>query len=478
MPWRAHLFRLGGREHVLLLMLHHIACDGWSLGPLAGIWRCLRGAAGAGGCRRSWRCRCGMPITRCGSGSCWPGRPGAEQLEFWLEELKSLPERIELPGEPAASGGASLRGGGLELRFPAGVHAGLARVARGAGASVFMVVQAGLAVLLSRLGAGPDVPVGVPVAGRVDAALDDLVGMFVNTLVLRTDVSGNPRFSELVGRVRAGQPGRVRASGSAVREARRGTQPGPVPGLAPPGPGAAHRHGRPGRRLQLPGTPGQSRGPARRIRGLDRGRPGVWLRGATGTASGDPAGIAGGVSYSTDLFTRPDAEHLLRRLEQVLDQVAADPSRRVGDLELLAEPERARILSEWNAAAARRPTAGPDAGRTVRGVRRPARAAAVAVVCGERTLTYAELDAASSRLARLLISRGAGPERVVALVCERSADMIVAILAVAKTGAAYLPVDPAYPPERIAFMLADAAPALLFSPRRNRPGGCRRRPGR
>ena len=180
------------------------------------------------------------------------------------------------------------------------------------------------------------------------------------------------------------------------------------------------------------------------------------------TASGGPAGIVGGVSYNTDLFTRPDAEHLLRRLERVLEQVAADPSRRVGDLELLTEPERARILTEWNAAAAR----PPHPAKTLAELFAASAArsgAAVAVVCGERTLTYAELDAASSRLARLLISRGAGPERVVALVFGRSADMIVAILAVAKTGAAYLPVDPAYPPERIAFMLADAAPACVLT---------------
>ena len=127
---------------------------------------------------------------------------GPEQLEFWLEELKELPERVELPADRPRPAAASFRGQWVELHIPAEVHAGLARVGRAAGASVFMVVQAGLAVLLSRLGAGTDVPVGVPVAGRVDAVLDDLVGIFVNTLVLRTDVSGNPRFSELVGRVR------------------------------------------------------------------------------------------------------------------------------------------------------------------------------------------------------------------------------------------------------------------------------------
>ena len=243
-PWRAHLFRLGDQEHVLLVVLHHIACDGWSLGPLA------RDLAGAYAARRGGRVPsfAALPV-RYADYAVWQrellaGPAGPEQLEFWLERLKELPARIELPGGKALPPVPSHRGGVLELRVPAGVHAGLARVGRAVGASVFMVVQAGLAVLLSRLGAGTDVPVGVPVAGRVDAVLDDLVGMFVNTLVLRTDVSGNPRFSELVGRVRQASLAAFEHQDLPFEKLVEELNPVRSLGWHPLGPGTAHDHGR------------------------------------------------------------------------------------------------------------------------------------------------------------------------------------------------------------------------------------------
>ncbi len=482
-PWRAHLFRLGGREHVLLLVLHHIACDGWSLGPLA------RDLSAAYAARRTGQAPSWPPLpVRYADYAVWQrdllaGLAGREQLEFWLERLTGLPERIELPGSGRRPAIASLRGEWLELRVPARVHVGLARIAQAAGASMFMVVQAGLAVLLSRLGAGADVPVGVPVAGRVDAALDDLVGMFVNTLVLRTDVSGNPRFSELVGRVRETSLAAFEHQDLPFEKLVEELNPVRSLGWNPLVQVLLTVMDDPGGSFRLPGL---QVSPEALRDGSE-----VWIAvdlafglAEQRTASGAPAGIIGGVSYSTDLFGRHDARSLVRRLERVLEQVAAEPSRRVGDLELLEEPERVRIVREWNAAAAKPPQpaqtlAALFASSAAR------RGQAVAVVCGERTLTYAELDTASSRLARLLISRGAGPERVVALVLGRSADTIVAILAVAKTGAAYLPVDPAYPPERIAFMLADAAPACVLTvteagpavAARRQGGGGARRPG-
>jgi len=458
-PWRAHLFGLADREHVLLLVLHHIACDGWSLGPLA------RDLATAYAARRTGQPPSWPPLpVRYADYAIWQrdllaGQAGREQLEFWLKQLGGLPERIELPGSGQRPAAASFRGRWLELRVPAEVHAGLARVARAAGASVFMVVQAALAALLSRLGAGTDVPVGVPVAGRVDAALDDLVGMFVNTLVLRTDVSGNPRFSELVGRVR--QTSLAAFEHQDLPFEKLVEELNPVRSLG----------WHPLTQVLLT-TLDDADDQGFELAGLDvaveRGLPkGMWTEPdlwfgliENRAPDGAPAGMTAAVVYSADLFARKDAEHLVRRLERVLEQAVADPSRRVGDLELLDGPER-QLLTRW----------GGGGVLGVAGVTLPelfqAQAArtpdAVAVECRGSRLSYRELNRRANRLARHLAGQGAGPERIVAVALERSADLITTLLAVVKTGAAYLPVDLAYPPGRIGYMLADAAPAVVVA---------------
>src|SRR5207248_512742 len=207
-PLRAHLFVLGASEHVLLLVLHHIAADGWSLGPL---WRDLSASDAA-------RCAGEVPLlspiaVQYADYTLWQQAVLGEEwdadsvlgrsLSFWRSELAGLPEQLSLPFDRGRPGVLSYRGGRVELRLSGRLHGELLRLARGCGASLFMVLQAGLAALLTRLGAGTDIALGSPIAGRTDSALDDLVGFFVNTLVLRTDTSGNPSFRELVGRVRA-----------------------------------------------------------------------------------------------------------------------------------------------------------------------------------------------------------------------------------------------------------------------------------
>ncbi|WP_159061070.1 AMP-binding protein, partial [Streptomyces hygroscopicus] len=210
----------------------------------------------------------------------------------------------------------------------------------------------------------------------------------------------------------------------------------------------------------------------------DYGMPGLEVRPhllTTGTARMDllfsmaearaSHGVSGVVEFRSDIFDRSTVASLVDRLERLLDAVATDPDRRIGTIDLLEPAERERVLVEWNTT--------PDPGADVSGdaVSIPELFArqveqvpeATAVVFGDRTLTYAELDAASNRLARLLIAEGAGPERIVALALPRSIDMIVAVLAVLKTGAAYLPIDPEHPSERVEFMLHDAAPTVVVS---------------
>ena len=196
-----------GAEHVLLIVLHHIAGDGWSLGPLARDLsafyrgRCAGVAAGLSPLPVQY-----ADYTLWQQAALGDENDGtsalARQLSFWTDVLQDLPDQIELPADRPRPAVSSHRGGHVALNIGADLHRGLAGLARETGSSLFMVLQAGLAGLLSRLGAGTDIAIGSPIAGRTDAALDDLIGFFVNTLVLRTDTSGQPSFRELIGRVR------------------------------------------------------------------------------------------------------------------------------------------------------------------------------------------------------------------------------------------------------------------------------------
>ena len=208
LPLRAHVFALSATEHVLLLVLHHIAGDGWSLGVLGRDLAALYAARRSGGAADLPA----LPVHYADYTLWQQALLGdesdadsalARQLAYWRTTLDGLPDQLDLPTDRARPAVASYRGDHVRLDLGAELHRALVAVAREAGASLFMVLQAGLAALLTRLGAGTDIPIGSPIAGRSDAALDDLIGFFVNTLVLRTDTSGNPSFRDLVGRVRA-----------------------------------------------------------------------------------------------------------------------------------------------------------------------------------------------------------------------------------------------------------------------------------
>ena len=464
-PLRAQLFALepdedGAREHVLLLVLHHIAADGWSLSPLLrDLGRCY-GAR----CRGAQAELAPLPVQYADYtlwqhallGSEEDGSSAiARQLSFWREALKDLPDQIDLPSDHVRPAVASHRGGSVALTLPASLHGGLVDLARASGASLFMVLQAGLAALLTRLGSGEDIAIGSPIAGRTDSALDELVGFFVNTLVLRTDTSGNPSFRELVGRVRAGN---LAAYGHQELPFERLVEVlNPARSLA--------RHPL----FQVMLVLQNNAAAGLELAGLDvRFEP---VAGASAKfdlslslgerrgVDGSPAGISGTLEYASDLFEASSVAALGERLVRLLEAAVADPGRAIGSLELLAPAERHTILREWNATAhAVAPATLPEL-FAAQAAKTPA---ATAVVFEDQSLTYAELDARSSQLAHHLRALGVGPEVVVGLCVERSLEMLVGLLGILKAGGAYLPLDPAYPAERIAFMLDDArAPVLL-----------------
>ena len=319
-----------------------------------------------------------------------------------------------------------------------------------------MVLQAGFAALLTRLGCGEDIPIGSPIAGRHDDALDDLIGFFVNTLVLRTDVSGNPSFRELVGRVRSTNLGAY------------GHQDLPferlVEVLNPARSLSRHPLFQVMLVLQNAGDFGFE------LAGLSSSPEAVDLASAKFDlslsvverrgADGRPEGIEGSLEYAADLFDRPTVAALGDRLVRLLEGAVSGPDRSIGSLELLGAQERHRILRDWNATSRAVPTTTLPELFAAQALRTPD---AAAVEYEGATLSYGALDAASNRVAHHLRGLGVGPEVVVGLCVERSLDMVIGLLGILKAGGAYLPLDPEYPADRLSFMLRDARVPVLVT---------------
>ncbi|WP_168712299.1 non-ribosomal peptide synthetase [Streptomyces sp. A1277] len=463
-PVRAWLFRLGPDECVLVLLMHHIASDGWSLGVLL---RDLEEAyqARLAGHAPQWP---DLPVQYADytlwqrellGGDQEPDSVLARQVAYWQSALADLPEHLELPFDRPRPAHPSYRGAQITTDLDAELHLALVELARTHQVTLFMVLQAGLAVVLSRSGAGTDIPIGVPVAGRGgDEKLHQLVGFLVNTLVLRTDLSGDPSFAELLGRVR---------DRDLAAYAHQDVPFERLVEVLNPIRSSAHH---PLFQVMLAADDDTSR--QWRIRGLraedmhlDAGSAKFDLtltfrprHGPDGT----PDGISGVLEYAADLFDEGTVRALAERLVRLLGQVAADPALRVSGVRLLTAAERESVVSGWNGAARDVPVRVlPElfAGQVVRAPD------AVALECAGVSWSYAELDAWSSRLARYLLGLGAGPERVVAVALPRSLELVAAVLAVSKTGAAYLPVDPGYPADRIDYMLTDAAPVAVVTSR-------------
>ncbi|WP_042000602.1 non-ribosomal peptide synthetase, partial [Streptomyces sp. AcH 505] len=467
-PVRARLLRVGDEQHVLLLLIHHIAGDAWSRGPL-GRDLTTAYAARCAGSAPAW-----APLAvQYADYALWqrdvlgddtdPDSLAGAQLAHWKQALAGLPEQLDLPTDRPRPAVASQAGDRVEFSLGAEHHLRLAELARSTDTTLHMVVQAALAALLTRLGAGTDIPVGTPVAGRTDDATDHLIGFFVNTLVLRTDTAGNPTFRELLGRTRttdltaysnqdlpferlveALNPTRSLSHHPLFQVVLAVQNAGPLAGETPP----------------LASLPG-----------------GLVVSGLASTATAakvdlgfsvserraddhTPLGVTGVLDYSTDLFDHGSAQALADRFVTLLTDAALHPDRPLSHLDVLGAEERHQVLDGWNATGrGLAPTTLPE--RFEEQVRQ--RPDGQALVFAGTPLSYAELNARANRLARLLVEQGAGPERIVALALPRSPELAVAVLAVAKAGAAYLPVDPGHPADRIAGTLADAAPVALVT---------------
>ncbi|WP_139331213.1 non-ribosomal peptide synthetase, partial [Mycobacterium sp. IS-1264] len=469
-PLRARLFRIGDDEHVLVAVAHHIAADGWSVAPLVrdlGVAYAGRSAGHAPGTE---------PLAvQYVDYTLWqrehlgdlddPDSAISAQLAYWQDALAGMPDRLQLPTDRPYPPVADYRGASVAVDWPAQLQEQVARIAREHNATSFMVVQAALAVLLSKLGASSDVALGIAVAGRDDPALDDLVGFFVNTLVLRIDLAGDPTVAELLGRVR-------QRSLAAYEH-----QDVPFEVLVDrlnPTRSLTH-HPLVQVMLAWQNLPGQGNNPAAEpALGDLQVTP---LPAETHTArmdltfslaerwneAGEPAGIGGLVEFRTDVFDAATVEALVERWRRVLAAITAEPSRSLSSVDVLDAAERARLDGWGNRAVLAAPAVAGASIPELFAAQAARTPDAIALTCGERSWSYRDVDQAANRLAHLLARHGAGPGQSVALLFSRSAEAVVAMLAVLKSGAAYLPIDPALPTARIEFMLGDAAPVAALT---------------
>ncbi|WP_246083056.1 amino acid adenylation domain-containing protein [Nonomuraea diastatica] len=442
---RALLVRLAGDDHVLVIAVHHIAADGWSADLLIReVFARYDGATPA------------APEVGYADYAAWQRGlpPSRRDLEFWRDRLAGL-EPLDLPADRPRPPERTYAGAAHTFPLDPEVAAALARLGREHSATPYMTMLAAFAALLGRYAGTADVAVGSPVAGRQAPELDGVIGCFVNMLTMRVDLSGDPTFGELLERVRdvavdayAHQDLPFEQLVSEL-DLPRDVSRSPLFGVI----------------LAMQNYRDAAIDPPAGLAVADFPVDSWATRYDLELDAGDGSG--GMFVYNTDLFDAATIERLAGHLRVLLERVADRPGLRLSEIDLLSAGERRLVVEGWNDTAAAFPGEATLHGRIeAQAARTPG---AVAVRFEGRSLTYAELDARANRVAHTLLRLGAGPGSVVAVCAERSLELLPGMLGVLKAGAAYLPVDPGYPAERVAFMLADAAPAVLLTQSTIRP---------
>jgi amino acid adenylation domain-containing protein len=448
---RATLLRLSDEEHVLLLTMHHIVSDGWSMGVLVREMRSLYEAFAVGH---------GSPLAELpvqyADYAVWQrgwleGGELGRQLSYWREMLEGAPEVLELAGDRPRPSAPTYEGALESISLPEGLSARLRELARREGVTLYMLLLAAWQTLLMRYTGQEDVVVGSPVAGRTRAETEGLIGFFVNTLVLRTDLSGDPTFRELLGRVREVCLGAYAHQEVPFEKV--------VEELAPE------------RSL--------SRNPLFQIEFILQNTPrealelsGVSLSmfrtfGATAQfdlslgMGDDGREIGGTIGYSTDLYDAATVRRMLVHFRALLEGVVNDPRRRLSSLSLLEETERRQLLEDWNDTRREYPRGSLAHELFERQAVRAPESIAASDEGGE--ITYGELNARANRLARALVARGVGADSIVGLMSERGIEFLTAMLAVFKAGGAYLPLDPQHPSNRLLQVVGRSGTRVLVT---------------
>ncbi|HET7463472.1 MAG TPA: amino acid adenylation domain-containing protein [Longimicrobium sp.] len=459
---RGRLVRLAEDDHVLLVTMHHIVGDAWSsevfFNELSTLYAAHREGR-EGGLPE-------LPV-QYADYAVWQrrrveGEVLREQAEYWTRTLAGAPELLELPADHPRPAQQDHAGASVGVELGDDATAGLKALSRRHETTLFMTLLAGWAVVLGRLAGQDDVVIGTPTANRGEPEIADLIGFFVQTLAVRVDLSGAPTVAELLGRVKQRVLDAQQHQDIPFEQ---------VVELAAPARSLSHTplfqvlftwQNAPRGGLSLPGLEGSGE-----AGGVDADSSQAQAKFDLSLALGEREGrITGAVVYATSLFERETVERWTGYLRRVLGEMAADDSRPVDRLALLPADERARVVEEWNRTEARHPE-----GRCIHELFQAQAARtpdATALACEGERLSYAELNRRANRLAHHLRSLGVGPDARVAICVERSPEMVVGLLAVLKAGGAYVPLDPGYPADRLAYQLADSAPAAVLTQTRLR----------
>ncbi|QNE17032.1 amino acid adenylation domain-containing protein [Kribbella qitaiheensis] len=460
LPLRACVFQSGVDQHVLVLVIHHVAADGGSMAPLA---RDLSVAyrARVGGVVPAWA----DLRVQYADYALWqrellgeesdPGSLLSMQAGYWRGELEGIPQPLPLPTDRSRPAVTNYRGGIVDFTLSGEVLAGVEELARARGVTVSMVFQAALAVLLHRLGSGDDVTIGSPIAGRTDDGLSDLIGFFVNTWVLRVQLVPERGFEAVLDGVREKA---LAAYDNQDLPFERLVE------LLRPERSTAHHP-----LFQVMFAWQNNVRPELDLPGADVSVEPV----TTGTSkfdlffnlSPDDSGraVVGGIEYAADLFDRASVEQIAERFVRVVEQVVTDPAIRVGTVDVLSSGERDRLIRGWNDTAV---DVGPATVPALFARQAQNAPEAIALSYGEESASYGELNRRANRLTHWLIEQGVKPEARVAVLLPRSIDLVVALLAVLKAGGSYVPVDPDYPAARVEFVVSDCEPVLVLDAQR------------
>ncbi len=445
------LLRQSPEEHRLLLNVHHIISDGWSSGilirELAALYEAFAAAAPSplpelpiqyadfSGWQRRWL----------------GGEVLERQLSYWREQLTGVPELLELPIDRPRPPVQTTRGNRLPVAFPAELTAELQAVSRQREATLFMALLAALKALLYRITGRREIVVGSPIANRNRGEIEGLIGFFVNTLVLRAELSGGTAFRELLEQVRRVTLGAYAHQDLPFEKLVEELRPERNPSHTPLFQVCFVLQNAPSPALRVPGLTLSFEDPVKATAKFD----------LTVTLWETAAGLRGTLNYNTDLFDDTTIQRLARQLTRVAHFVTRQPDRPLAEAPLLEAADRQQLLREWNDAAGDFP--GELSIARLFELQAEQMPEAVAVVFDDESLSYGELNLRANRLAHYLLARVTrAPELMVAISMERSPRTVVAILAILKAGGVYVPLDPAFPPERLDFMLEDAeVPALI-----------------
>ena len=448
---RGTALQLGETEYILLLTMHHIISDGWSLGvfvrELTELYKAF--------CTGSPPVLPLLPV-QYADFAVWQrqwfsGEILKTQLDYWKEQLKNAPNLLQLPTDRPRKAVQTFPGRYYYAAFDKELSAELTALSKRSGVTLFMTLVAAFQTLLYRLSSDDDIVVGTPVAGRNRREIEGLIGFFVNTLVLRTNLGGDPSFEELLGRVREVALQAYTHQDLPFEQLVQTLQPTRDLSYTP--------------LFQVMFVLDDAGGSSVKLPELTVSSYSVEL----GTAKFDLTlsmektadGLAGVWEYNADLFDRATIARMAGHFQTLLEAIVANPQQKVSSLPLLTEQERHQLLVDWNNTTKEYPShkcihqlfeeqveLTPDA---------------EAVLFEDKQLTYRELNQRANFLAHHLRNLGVGPEVLVGIYVERSLEMVVGLLGILKAGGAYVPLDPAYPPERLAFMLEDASVGVLLT---------------